>query len=256
MSLVVVRAVGLVTIQDLGRPGHMHEGLAPGGALVPELLVAANRRAQNPDDAAAVEVMGTLAVRVEGSAIVATDTRPARELRTGDTLIVASDRHSAAYLAIHGGVDAPLVLGSRSTQLSAGIGHVLRAGDRLRAGEASVAIRALDRFDTAVSIRVMPGPDVEAFAADAFATLMSAPYLVLPSSDRVGGPHLARTDHADETRPMVRGAIEVPRDGQPIVLGPEHPTTGGYPVIAVVVRADVGPFLAAGIGRQVRFVAA
>ncbi len=257
MSLAVVRAVGLVTTQDSGRPGHMHVGLAPGGALVPALLAAANRRAQNPDDAAAIEVMGTLTVRAEAPVIVATDVRGPRELRAGDEMHVASERRRVTYLAMRGGVDAPVVLGSRSTQLSAGIGRLLRAGDRLRAGEAPVAIRAIDSFDETSPVRVIAGPDADAFAPDALDVLQSAPYAVLPSSDRVGtrldGPRLQRTDRPDITRPMVIGAIEVPRDGQPIALGPEHPTTGGYPVIAVVVHADLGRLFSRPFGSGVRF---
>src|SRR5690606_31038678 len=78
MSLVVTRTLGLSTIQDRGRCGHMHEALPPGGALVPELLAAANRSAGNPDDAPAIEVLGILTVRATADVTVATDGTPAR----------------------------------------------------------------------------------------------------------------------------------------------------------------------------------
>lgn len=258
MSLVVVRAVGLVTVQDLGRPGHMHEGLAPGGALVPELLAAANRRVRNPDGAAAIEVMGTTTVRADGGVVAATDVMEARELRAGEELTVVSDRHRVSYLAVRGGVDAPVVLGSRSAQLSAGLGQMLRAGAKLQAGDASVVVSPLERFVDNVPIRVIAGPDLDAFAPDALLTLASATWTVSASSNRVGtrleGPPLPRTSRLETTRPMVRGAIEVPHDGQPIVLGPEHPVTGGYPVIGVIAHADLGRFFARPVGRQLRFI--
>lgn len=257
MSLVVVRAVGLVTVQDLGRPGHMHEGLARGGALVPELLIAANRQVRNPDNAAAVEVMGSLTVRAEGRALVSTDTSGERELGPGEELTVVSDKRRVAYLALRGGADEAVALGSRSVQLSAGLGQMLRAGSRLTAGDAPVVVRSIDQFLDRASICVVAGPDRDAFTPDARDLLLSARWTISPSSDRVGtrleGPSLARTDRIDVTRPMVRGAIEVPRDGQPIVLGPEHPTTGGYPVIAVIAAEDLGRFFAIRPGATVTF---
>jgi len=257
VSLVVIRAVGLVTIQDDGRPGHMHEGLAPGGALVPDLLIAANRRVQNPGDAAAIEVMGAVTVRADSDVVVATDGMSARELRAGEELTVVSDHHRVSYLAIRGGVDAPMMLGSRSVQLSAGLGQMLRSGARLQAGGAPAVVSPLGRFADDAPIRVIAGPDFEAFTPDALLGLTSATWSVSSSSNRVGtrleGPPLQRTGRPETTRPMVRGAIEVPGDGQPIVLGPEHPVTGGYPVIGVIAHADLARFFARAIGRTVRF---
>jgi allophanate hydrolase subunit 2 len=260
VSLVVVRAVGLVMVQDFGRPGHMHDGLAPGGALVPDLLTAANRRARNADDSAAIEVLGALTVRADADVMVATDSMPLRQLRPGEELTVTSDRRRVAYLAVRGGVNAPVVLGSRSAQPSAGLGQVLRAGAVIAAGDAPAFVQPVARFVEGDQIRVIPGPDVDAFALDALDALTSTAWTIMAASDRVGtrlgGASLPRADAAEVTRPMVRGAIEVPRDGQPIVLGPEHPTTGGYPVIAVIAGDDLGRFFATGVGRQVRFIVA
>ena len=235
----------------------MHEGLAPGGALVPELLAAANRRVQNPDDTAAIEVMGTVTMRADGAMRVATDAIEPRDLRVGDEITVASERHRAAYLAVRGGIDAPVVLGSRSTQLSAGIGRLLRSGVRLSMGEVPIVSRPVEAFEPVDVVRVIPGPDHTAFATHTLVVLTSSPYVVLPSSDRVGmrleGPALPGVTRRDVTRPMVCGAIEVPPDGRPIVLGPEHPTTGGYPVIAVVAHDDRGRCFARAPGQVVRF---
>ncbi len=260
MTLRIERAVGLVTIQDLGRPGRMHEALAPGGALVPELLVAANRAARNPDGAPALEVLGKLIVRADVDLVVATDAP--RMLRAGDELSVTSEPRRVAYLALRGGITAPLVLGGRATQLSAGIGAALRAGDWL--SSAALAIRDADPAiwppdDAAghATIAVIAGPDQSAFAGG-LAALMAQPFRISPTSDRIGtrleGAKIPRLGHVTEqSRPMVRGAIEVPGDGNPIVLGPEHPTTGGYPVVAVIAHADLGRFFAIRLGGQVRF---
>jgi len=261
MSLVVVRALGLCTVQDLGRRGHMHEAVPPGGALVPELLVAANRRAHAPDAAPALEVLGTLTVRATADLIVATDREPARLLHTDETLTVASEPMRCGYLAVRGGIAAPRVLDGQGTLLAAGLGAPLRAGNTLVAGDAApVMPRAAPslRLDAADPIQVVPGPDLEAFDDGALAQLVAAPYRILPTSDRVGtrlaGTALARVaSYREVSRPMVQGALEVPRDGLPIVLGPEHPTTGGYPVIAVIASAELGRFHAIRLGGTVRF---
>jgi allophanate hydrolase subunit 2 len=105
---------------------------------------------------------------------------------------------------------------------------------------------------------VIAGPDLAAFTEAALEALTSAPYRILPTSDRVGtrlaGPVLPRRpEHPERSRPMVRGALEVPRDGAPIVLGPEHPTTGGYPIIAVIRHTDLDPFFSIRLGGEVRF---
>jgi 5-oxoprolinase (ATP-hydrolysing) subunit C len=259
MSLVVVKAFGLCTIQDLGRTGHMHEAVPPGGALVPELLVAANRAAGCTDGAPAIEVLGQLTVRAAADIVVATDRIPARTLAAGDKLVVTSEPMRCTYLAIRGGVAAPRILDGSGTLLCAGLGRPLRANDGIDAGTSAASTPlAAEPFVQRDMILVMPGPDLDAFDAGALAALTSAPYRVLPTSDRVGtrlaGPALPRRPgHRESSRPMVRGALEVPRDGQPIILGPEHPTTGGYPVIAVIATAELGRFFSIRLGGSVRF---
>ena len=258
MSLVVVRALGLVTVQDAGRAGHMHEGLAPGGALVRAALVSANRAVGNADDAPAIEVLGRLIIRAEIAIEIATDRMPRRVLARDAELVIESEPHRATYLALRGGVDASRILGSASTHAAAQLGRALVAGQRVssagapeRVGVASVAaIRG-------GAIRVLPGPDAYAFAPDALAVLLSAPYRVSPQSDRVGtrlvGPVIERSSAPDRSRPTVKGAVEVPRDGQPIVLGPEHPTTGGYPIVGVIASTDLDRFFAMRIGGEIVF---
>jgi allophanate hydrolase subunit 2 len=130
---------------------------------------------------------------------------------------------------------------------------VLHAGDRVTADREHASMREAPRLGDG-PIRLIATPDHDA----QIRILMSAPYRVLPASDRVGtrlaGPPVLRpADATERSRPMVRGAIELPGDGQPIVLGPEHPTTGGYPVVAVIASADLDRFFAVRIGGEVRF---
>lgn len=261
MTFSVVRALGLVTVQDLGRPGRMHEAVPPGGALVADRLIAANRAVRNPDGAPALEVLGQLVIRAERALEVATDTTAPRLLPAGGELAVASEPRRVAYLAVRGGIAAPLVLGGRGALLCAGLGGLVRAGHRFAtAGFDEVTpppVHSGSGVSPDAPIRLLDGPDPESFAPGALSLLLSSEYRVLPSSDRVGtrldGPALPRTGAPEISRPMVIGAIEVPRDGKPIVLGPEHPTTGGYPIIAVVARADLGRLFSIRLGGTVRF---
>lgn len=262
MTLAIVRALGLVTVQDLGRTGHMHEAVPPGGALVADRLIAANRAVRNPDDAPALEILGQLTVRAERPLRVTTDTLAPRELPAGGELVVASEPRRVAYLAVRGGLASPLVLGGRGALLCAGLGGLVRTGQRFdTAGLAEVAAPPVATAPGAAApdapIRLIAGPDSASFQPTALDLLLSSEYRILPSSDRVGtrldGPALPRTDAPEVSRPMVLGAIEVPRDGKPIVLGPEHPTTGGYPVVAVVARADLGRLFSIRLGGTVRF---
>jgi allophanate hydrolase subunit 2 len=205
-----------------------------------------------------IEVLGRLVVRATAELEVATDRGPRELLAPGDELAVASEPLRCAYLAIRGGIAAPLILDGRGTLLAAGLGAPLRAGDVLRAADAPETDGAPVSFSPGDVIHVIPGPDLDAFAPDALAVLASEPYRILPTSDRVGtrlaGPALPRlAGHRERSRPMVQGALEVPRDGQPIVLGPEHPTTGGYPVLAVIAHAELGRFHAIRLGGSVRF---
>jgi biotin-dependent carboxylase-like uncharacterized protein len=269
MVLEVLAVAGPALIQDGGRAGHMHEGVPPGGALVPELLAATNRAAGNPWDAAVIEAYGGLTlVAAQGPALIAIDGR-AQVLREGERFsLAAPTERRVRYLALHGGLDVPVALGGRGTLLSARLGGIegrtLRHGDRLVAGPGggALASAAISQrtLDPAAPVRVVLGPDLPRFTDEARGVLLSAPFTVLPGSDRVGtrlaGPRLERRDEdTGFSLPMVQGAIEVPASGAPIVLGPDHPTTGGYPVIATVIRADLGQLGARPPGARVQFVA-
>lgn len=253
--IVVEHVAGLATVQDLGRPGRMHEGLAPGGALVPELLTASNRAVGNVDGAPALEVLGRVRLRFDADGTVAFGTRVV-EATAGDTLQLESGTLRVTYLAVRGGLVAPVVCGGRGTQLSAGIGAAVRTGERLAVGPPEGGpTRAAEPFDLGPAIlRVIAGPDD---VPGALAALLAGEFRISPASDRVGtrldGPPLPAGAGHGVSRPMVRGAIELPPDGKPIVLGPEHPTTGGYPVIGVLATVEMSRFFARPVGAAVRF---
>jgi allophanate hydrolase subunit 2 len=251
-SFTVQRVLGLATLQDLGRHGQMHLAVPPGGALVPELLVAANRSVGNADDATGIEVQGRLSIGSAHDIDHAIDDRPPGLWRAGETLDVSSGSRRCAYLAIRGG------LAGRGAILCTG-DEPLRAGDVVSSADHPLIRAPVSRFVDGDTVTVIAGPDLDAFADEALAVLASAPYRILPASNRVGtrlaGPALPRrAEYRERSRPMVRGALEVPRDGQPIVLGPEHPTSGGYPVIGVIASAELGRFHAIRLGGSVRFL--
>ncbi|MFB1481222.1 biotin-dependent carboxyltransferase family protein [Corallococcus sp. RDP092CA] len=262
------------TVQDGGRAGVMHHGVPPGGAWAPELLIAANRAVGNAPGAAGLEAFGRLGLRARGrDARVSVDGAAPTLLTDGATLTVpAPTRYAVRYVAVDGALAVPEVLGGHGTlgvaRLGGWEGRPLRAGDLLPLGPATPGgaspeadqARLAEALDPQAPLRVLLGPDAPRFDDAAVALLLGSTFTVSPSSDRVGqrldGP---RVPHGDEgtgtSRPMVRGAIQVTLSGTPIVLGPDHPTTGGYPLIAAVIRADWGRLGARRPGAPVRLQA-
>lgn len=263
-AVVVTRAASIATVQDGGRPGRMHEGVPVGGALVPELMARANAAVRNAPATAVIESFDTLTLEAHGDVTIASDDGEAHTLAAGASLTIACDGARVRYVAVRGGVDVPEVLGGRGTLLVASLGghegRALRRGDRLRVGDApAVDARLPEPPDLTAHVRVVPGPDRARFPDDALELLVSSSFVIEARSDRVGirlsGPPLPRLGSDSGTSaPMVRGAIQVPPSGAPIVLGPDHPTTGGYPVLATVITADFGSLAARPPGARVRFV--
>jgi len=186
----------------------------------------------------------------------------ARVLARAGNVLAFADRRSGcrAYVAFAGGIDVPPVLGSRSTDLAGGFGGVagraLRAGDLIALGAptapAAAAEPPLEEPETShagrtedVTVRVVLGPQDDHFTPEALAVFLGEPYTLGPESDRVGcrlrGPRLAHRGAAEIVADgMAPGCVQVPPDGQPIVMMAGGPTTGGYPKIATVVSADLG----------------
>jgi KipI family sensor histidine kinase inhibitor len=285
-----VRESGLLTtVQDLGRPGWRRAGVSGSGAMDASALRAANRLVGNAAGAAALECtvagprlrfLATTHFAVTGADLSAVLHRDdlgawpvplgARVLaRAGNVLAFGPRRAgSRAYLALAGGIDVPEVLGSRSTDLNAGFGglggRALRAGDLVALGRSAGATEAAGPpalADAAgeITVRVILGPQDDHFAPEAIAAFLGKAYGLAPESDRVGcrlqGPRLAHRGATEiVTDGMVPGCVQVPPDGQPIVMMAGGPATGGYPKIATVTSADLGALaqLVPGEGR-VRF---
>ncbi len=245
----------------------MHEGVPPGGPLVPELLARANAAVRNAHGQAAIELMGRITLEAHHPITIATDDGDARLLREGERCTVMMGRARARYIAVRGGFDVPVVLGGRGTLVVAGLGghegRSLRRGDILRAGDSPMAAARTELPappDREGPLRIIPGPDADRFEAQDLVVLLSSTFVIDSRSDRVGirltGAGRLTRPPADigASSPMVRGAIQVPPSGELIVLGPDHPTTGGYPVVATVAHACLGALGARPLGAAVRFV--
>jgi biotin-dependent carboxylase-like uncharacterized protein len=265
--IVVVAVAGVVLVQDGGRPGRMHEGVPPGGPLVPELLARANLAVANRPGEAGLEVCGSIALATPDAALrMASDDGVGRWVRPGEVFSLKCAGARVRYMAVRGGLAVPEILGGRGTLLVAGLGglegRALRAGDVLPVGSADEHRGVAPVLPgSEAPIEVVPGPDGERFRAGALDTLVGSEYRVSARSDRMGvrlvGPALGRADGDDgASGPMVRGAIQVPSSGEALVLGPDHPTMGGYPVVATVVTASFGGLMARAPGSALRFAIA
>ena len=263
----IEKVVGPARIEDLGRPGRLAQGIPRGGALVPEALARAQRAVGNRDDSAGIERCGAMTLRALTPVVLGDDEEAVHRLAAGEARTFGWDgTRRVRYLVPHGGIDVPLVHGARGLVSATGLGgfegRALAAGDTLRVGAAEGSSERRsgppDELDDEGPIRVVPGPDLPS----SFAWLVGSAFRVSPTSDRSGtrlegpaGPWPAEAWPA-ATTPMVPGAIELPRAGQPIVLGPDHPTTGGYPVIGVVASWDLGRFHRLPLGAPVSFAEA
>ncbi|WP_432833680.1 biotin-dependent carboxyltransferase family protein [Dactylosporangium sp. CA-092794] len=278
-AVLMVEASGpLTTVQDLGRPGYAHLGVPRSGALDRPALLVGNRLVGNPPDAAGLEITLGPFVAIAGAAGTVALTGAAAPLRVGGrpaplnapVPVRAGERIEVgratlglrAYLAVAGGLAATPVLSSRSTDTLSLLGPpVVRAGDRLPLGPATGDPAAVDVAPRAalggpIVLRITWGPRADRFT-DARA-LASGEYQVRSESNRVGarldGRALTRADAGElPSEGIVLGAVQVPANGQPLVFLADHPTTGGYPVVAVVDAADLPLLAQARPGDSVRF---
>jgi len=284
--ITLVKAGLLATVQDLGRPGFRDSGMPVAGAMDRQAMACANLLVGNHPGAATVELTlvggawrfeEELLAAVAGADMGATlDGAPVAPwssflAQAGSQLLFKQARTGVrAYLAVRGGVDVPLVLGSRSTYTRAGVGglmgRALASGDRLpvgRAGGHAPAPWALPPDEIpptggGATLRVLLGPQDDRFTAKGIATFLSGEYRVTPQNDRMGyrleGPPIAMRGAADIiTDPLVPGAVQVPGSGQPIVMGADAQTTGGYIKIATVIGPDLRLLGQARSGDLLRF---
>lgn len=264
--MIVVRRPGLLTtVQDLGRPGLAHLGVPPAGAVDADAFGRANQLVGNLPGAAALEVTAVgPALQFEVDATVAVHDR-ARFVPTGTLLDVGSVRAGLrSYVAVRGGIAVAPVLGSRSTCTLSGLGPLpLRKGDRLRIGR-DVAGEPREATPPTLAtgpLRVLLGPRDDALSPAGVRALLGQEWTVTPASDRTGlrlhGPPLERTAEGElASEGVVVGSVQVPPDGRPVLFLANHPTTGGYPVVAVLLRADLARAAQAAPGDAVRFTAA
>jgi biotin-dependent carboxylase-like uncharacterized protein len=280
--IAVVKAGLLTTVQDLGRPGFAHLGVSRSGALDPPALVRANRLVGNLDTAAGLETTLTGAsLRAEAAVTVAVTGAPARitvdgtpvefgtavTVPAGSLLTVGTAIAGVrSYVGIAGGISVAPVLGSRATDTLSGLGPPpLRPGYVLPVG--SQPALALDPpvaeplpSTVDITLRIRLGPRYDWFGLPAREALISEAYILSVKSNRVGarltGAPLIRAVTGElPSEGIVLGAVQVPADGQPLIFLADHPTTGGYPVIAVVERADLPLLAQARPGTTVRFQA-
>ena len=256
----------LTTVQDLGRPGLAHLGVPPSGAADPRSLRLANRLVGNREGAAALEatLQGPVLVArapvtlalAGATADAHVDDRPVAmhavlHLAAGEVLDLGPLRDGVrTYVAVRGGLAVELVLGSASTDLLTGLGPPpLAAGDRLGLAAEEEGWPVLDAAPVPAlparpRLRVLAGPREDWLAPDALDVLTATRWTVGPGSNRVGvrlaGGRLGRAREEElPSEGVVAGAIQVPPSGEPIVLLADHPTTGGYPVLAVVAHEDL-----------------
>ncbi len=274
------------TVQDGGRRGQLRYGIPPSGPVDARSFTLANRLVGNADGAAGLEFTligprlraeAPCAIAVTGAeAPVTVNDAPAAawttlRLRAGDVLRIGPARAGVrGYVAVAGGIDVPTVLGSRATYLRGRLGglegRALRRDDVLRLGAAgpvrgrAVPARAIPDWRAESVLRVVLGPQADRFTDDGIGAFLGGSYEVLPQSDRMGarlqGPRIAHAHgHDIISDGIALGAVQVPGDGQPIVLLVDRQSTGGYTKIATVCSFDIPRVGQAKPGQRIRFTA-
>ncbi|MCX7786627.1 MAG: biotin-dependent carboxyltransferase family protein [Spirochaetes bacterium] len=292
----------LTTVQDLGRWGYQAFGVSPGGLMDEYAAILTNLLVQNPPDAALLEItLKGPTLRFEKAGWVALggadcgatlDGKPVPNWsafygEAGSTLSLGFVREGCrAYIACRGGFDVPLVMGSRSTYLRAGLGglqgRALREGDVLEGigmlesphkpggignsnrddGNSSLTVTLplslVPRYGSPILLRVLLGPQEDLFEPEGVEIFFSSSYRISHEADRMGyrleGPKIKHKGKADiVSDALAKGAVQVPGHGMPIVMMADHQTTGGYPKIGTVILADQYLLAQGKPGDEVRF---
>ena len=288
MQTIEVLEPGLLTtVQDMGRHGYQRYGVPVSGSMDQFALRAANLLVGNHAGAAGLEItligprlrfLADTVIAVTGADLAPVlDGQPlpmwqAIDVYRGSTLAFTAIRDGVrAYLSVTGGIDVPVVLGSRSTFTRAGIGgldgRALAQGDALSTLEGGTTDLGRNQgmpptrvpvYGHSHKVRVVLGPQSDAFTPQGMETFLSAAYTVSPQSDRVGyrldGPrieHVAGADIVSDGIPF--GAVQVVGDGTPIILMADRGSTGGYTKIAAVISADIPSLAQAAPGDTVAF---
>lgn len=280
--LKIIRAGMLTSVQAGKRTGLRQSGISYSGALDAPALEIANALVGNDADAAALEItLGQCEVEfthdgwfaLTGAGCEAQlDGKPVwtgwrHAMTAGQRLILKSpQRGMRSYLAVAGGIDVPEVMGSRSTDLKTGIGGF--QGRALKDGDSLPLLPATRTFSGSQGvkqllwgnrIRVLPGPEYQSFDKNSQDAFWRLPWQLSPQSNRMGyrlqGAPLTRTDTRELlSHGLVPGVIQVPHNGQPIVLMNDAQTTGGYPRIGCVIEADMYHLAQIRLGDPIHFV--
>ncbi|MHC8333571.1 5-oxoprolinase subunit C family protein [Pseudomonas sp. LB3P25] len=278
----------LNSVQDLGRKGYLNIGVGQSGAMDRLALSTANIMVGNPTDFAGLEiVLFPARLRfITDSRFALTGADALAHLdgfelppnwvcdgKAGQTLIIQAPRRGArVYLAFAGGIDVPVLLGSRATDLKSGYGGLegrgLIRGDQLSlnlpraksTGSCGLAgVRELPSLTTATVIRVLPAAQYEDFEDEARERFFSEPWQVTQEANRMGmrlsGSELKlRSPLELLSHGILPGTVQVPPSGQPIIQMAEANTCGGYPKIANVIDADLSLLAQAPVGSKLRFL--
>jgi KipI family sensor histidine kinase inhibitor len=278
-GMEILEPGALTTIQDLGRPGFRHLGVSAGGAADPVAAMVANRLVGNPDEAAVLECCMTgpilkfhEAVRLACSGWAGPWSGRVVEIPAGGEIDLRNPGVGVrGCIAVAGGLKTPLLMGSRATDLRSGfggwMGRCLRAGDRIplgtpapgpRPGTWKTAWPPAEATGKMIELRFLAGMQMGWFTPEAKRSFRESPYQISPMSDRMGcrldGPALDLIEARELlSQPVVRGSVQVPPDGRPIVLMAECQTIGGYPQIGHVISADLPKLARAWPGTWLRF---
>lgn len=288
-SLEVLRSGPLSTVQDLGRPGYSRYGVPPAGAMDPFALEIGNILVGNSRETAGLEMtmVGIKARFLLRTSIGITGGAGSFTLNgqkiscwrsiliePGDVLDIGPITEGCrTYLTITGGITVPDVLGSKSTYLPAHFGgwqgRILKRGDLLpglplpegRTIRArNLANDRIPDYSKPCTVRVIPGPNQALFSEEMLETFYANSYEVTTKSNRMGyrlqGPYLkSKQTGVLLSDAVVTGAIQVPPDGQPIILAADHQTTGGYPILGVIASVDFPKVAQLGAGKKLSFQA-
>ena len=287
MKLLIQSPGALITVQDLGRWGYQAIGMPVSGAMDAPALIRGNILLGNPDNAAALEItmMGPAVLFKDGNGAIAItggnlqpklNNKPVENwqvlpVKDGDILTFGGicGKGFRAYLCVSGGIDVPVVMGSRSTYMKAKIGGLegrkLAKDDELSTGQqgnfkAGVICPENLRPDYSNKpLRTVLGPQDDYIKPEGVKTFLSAEYKISSSSDRMGSRmegdavinHVKGPDIVSDAIPM--GAVQIPGNGLPIVMMADRQTTGGYVKIGVVHALDVARLSQFLPGSSVRF---
>ena len=282
MKLTILSPGPLSTIQDAGRFGAMGKGFSPGGAMDTEAMALANLLVGNAPGVGVIEMtMLGITARFDCDSVIAltgadmcarlnghpTQRYCSIAVHSGDTLSMGAAKSGMrAYLAVAGGFDLPVVMGSVSTDLKCGLGgfqgRKLQKGDELPLNQSVAAYQPRRLFPPdypdCITLRVLMGPQDDAFTKRGIDTFLGSEYTLTDKSDRMGlrlsGEKIESKNGVDILSDgIAAGSVQIPASGTPIIMMADRQTTGGYAKIATVISADLSRVAQARPGTRIRF---